>query len=261
MNGHQFIGGRWEPCAAVPLDDRAFRYGMSVFETIAVAGGRALFLDEHLGRLGEAAQARGLEVDGLPDFLPEITQGLEARATGVVRLYLTAGPGGMSDPHSGSLFALFEDCEAGGKFPPLRVVSSPVPYCPGPGGWKTGNYWQNVDAHLAARRAGCDDALLFNAGGALVSASVANVFVKIDGCWITPPVATGARDGVVRAWVIDRLPVREDVVFFEDLARCTACFLTNSRVGIRAVAELDGRPLAPDDAGLQSRYCEEVLRS
>jgi branched-subunit amino acid aminotransferase/4-amino-4-deoxychorismate lyase len=280
MTSWQFQSGTWEHCGSIPLDDRGFRYGMSVFETVAVAGGHPLFLKDHLERLGRAARERGWSEVVMPSSLPEIPQearscslqwhghpahailsqhGQDARATGVVRLYLTAGPGGIGDPLSGSLFALFEPCEVGTSFPPLRVVSSAAPYLPGPGGWKTGNYWQNVEALAFARSTGVDDALLFNPAGALVSASMGNVFVEIEGAWKTPALETGARDGVVREWVLQNLPVEEALLDARAVADSTACFVTNSRIGIRPVGELEGRTLRTDVDALQSLYREHVL--
>ncbi|MEI6278327.1 MAG: aminotransferase class IV [Verrucomicrobiae bacterium] len=254
-----FQSGAWENGAAVPLDDRAFRYGMSVFETIAVVGGRALLLTSHLARLRRAAHARGWQKAFIPDSLPELPRDQDAPATGVFRLYLTAGPGGAGDPLSGSLFALFEDCEVGTDFPPLRMVSSAAPYLPEPGGWKTGNYWQNVEASNFARSTGADDALLFNPAGGLVCASMGNIFVGVGGAWETPAIGTGARDGVVRAWVLDHLPVGETFPDAASVARASACFVTNSRIGIRPVSELDGRALRTDVAALQHLYREQVL--
>jgi branched-subunit amino acid aminotransferase/4-amino-4-deoxychorismate lyase len=176
-----------------------------------------------------------------------------------LRLYLTAGPGGVGDPLVGSVFALFERCEVGTDFSPLRVATCSAPYFPGPGGWKTGNYWQNVDALGFARLAGADDALLFHPAGGLVSASMANVFVEIEAVWKTPSLESGARDGAVRSWVLRNLPVEETLIDAEALGRATACFLTNSRVGIRPVCELDGRPLRGDLSDLQRLYREQVL--
>jgi len=257
MTAWRFQSGSWEGAPSLPLDDRAFRYGMSVFETIAVAGGRPLFLDEHLDRLRRAAHARGWRKDFVPEGLPDFPRGQEA--TGVLRIYLTAGPGGAGDPLSGSLFALFEDVGVGTEFPPLRVVSSSAPYLPGPGGWKTGNYWQNVDALGFARSTGADDALLFNPAGCLVSASMGNAFLEIGGTWKTPAIETGARDGVVREWVIKNLPVEEALLDANSVALAAACFVTNSRIGIRPVRELDGRALPADVAALQRLYREQVL--
>jgi branched-subunit amino acid aminotransferase/4-amino-4-deoxychorismate lyase len=147
----------------------------------------------------------------------------------------------------------------GTEFPAVRVTSSAAPYLPRPGGWKTGNYWQNVDALAEARKSGVDDALLFNPSGTLVCASMANVFLEIDGVWKTPAPEAGARDGVVRAWVREQMPVEETLLTSDDVARCTACFLTNSRVGVRAVSELNARPLQTDVAALQRLYRDHVL--
>lgn len=254
MKAWSYRSGAWEPCGSLPLDDRAFRYGMSVFETIAIVEGRPLFLGDHLARLGRAASDRGWQDAGLPASAPRI-----AKATGVLRLYLTAGPGGVCDPLSGSCVSLFEECEVGTEFPPARVVSSSAPYLPGPGGWKTGNYWQNVDAMVAARSQSADDALLFNPAGCLVSASMGNLFLEVDGGWKTPALETGARDGVVRAWVMKNLPVEESLLDMDSLACATSGFLTNSRVGIRPIGEWDGRAWQTDVSALQQLYRDEIL--
>lgn len=245
--------GLWVPCAGVPIEDRGFRYGMSVFETVAIRRGRAVFLDEHMERLDRAAHSFGWTVAGagVPDCGPH--------ATGVVRVYITAGAGHPCDAFCGSAYALFEECEVGTDFPAVRVASSPAPYLPRPGGWKTGNYWQNVDALASARSTGVEEVLLFNPSGALVCASMANVFLEVAGVWKTPALDAGARDGVARAWVRGQMPVEEALLGPDDVAQCTSCFLTNSRVGVRAVSEIDGRPLGTDVAALQGLYRDLFL--
>lgn len=106
---------------------------------------------------------------------------------------------------------------------------------------------------------GVEDVLLFNPSGCLVCASMGNVFLEIDGVWKTPALATGARDGVVRAWVTGQIPVEETLAGPDDVAVCTGCFLTNSRVGVRAVSELDGRALSTDISSLRNLYRTHVL--
>ena len=230
---------------------------MSVFETIAIHRGRSLLPDEHLQRLARATQSvgwGGVVVPGLPREL------MEGQSTGVIRIYVTAGPGRPGDGFSGSVYALFEDCETGTEFSPQRIASSSAPYLPAAGGWKTGNYWQNVREQLSAKSLGVDDVLLFNPSGALVCASMANVFLEAGGIWMTPPVESGARDGVMRAWVMKRVPVEETLLGPDDVAGCTGCFLTNSRIGVRAVSEIDGRPLRTDVTALQ-RLCRDLIFS
>ena len=46
-----FVKGTFREGAAIPLTDREFRYGMSVFETLAVRHGKILFLEQHLAAL------------------------------------------------------------------------------------------------------------------------------------------------------------------------------------------------------------------
>ena len=88
---------------------------------------------------------------------------------------------------------------------------------------------------------------------------MANVFLKIDGAWITPALETGARDGAVRAWVLGCLGASEGILESRDVARCSAAFLTNSRIGIRSVRELDGRPLNDEAVGLQDKYFDDIF--
>lgn len=246
-------GTAWEPCESLPLEDRGFRYGMSVFETIAVCYGRPLLLEEHLERLSRAVRDAGGDLQSLPDFDFSKTE------TGLLRFYLTAGEGGLEAPFIGNAYAIFDQAEVSWNLPPLRIASSAAPYLPRPGGWKTGNYWQNLDALAMARRAGCDEALVFNPAGMLVGAAMANVFLRIQGRWITPALETGARDGVVRGWVLGALEVSEEILDTKALRGCSAGFLTNSRIGIRPIAELDGRPLEVACAEIQRRYFDEIF--
>ncbi|MFM8764696.1 MAG: hypothetical protein ACKOEZ_07670, partial [Spartobacteria bacterium] len=58
----------WKPEESLPLADRGFRYGMSVFETITVVAGRPLLLGKHLERLRRAAGTCGFELPQLPDI-------------------------------------------------------------------------------------------------------------------------------------------------------------------------------------------------
>ena len=295
-------GATWQPCDSLPLADRGFRYGMSVFETLAIVEGRPLLREPHLERLqraaddcsnplhlapreeGPACQDRGgfrkhtdpaltsralamsetkTSVSGIPPAphfleMPLPPFDFSKLTTGLLRFYLTAGEGPPEAPIAGNAYALFDEAEVGWNLPPLCVASSAAPYLPRPGGWKTGNYWQNLDALAHARLAGCDEALLFNPAGMLVGAAMANVFLQIDSRWVTPALETGARDGAVRAWVLERIDAQEEILDGDALRKCTAAFLTNSRIGVRAVSVMDGRPLVDATSQIQRRYFDEV---
>jgi branched-subunit amino acid aminotransferase/4-amino-4-deoxychorismate lyase len=233
---------------------------MSVFETLAVRQGRVIFADEHLTRLRQAAAAAGFFMPESFPLPPEMDGG-----DGMLRLYVTAGDGGPLEPaDDGRVYALWEEM----RFPTsgdiargLRIGICRAPVSGALGGWKTGNYWSHVQALAEARHQGLDENLLFNPGGALVSAAMANVFLWMDGAWQTPALESGARDGVLRAWVAGQVKVVESIIQPEDLAGVEACVLTNSRLGVMPVTEIDGRPLEGRGKAqdLASAYCDDVF--
>ena len=253
MGSWKLADGIWQEASSIDLTDRGFRYGMSVFETVAVADSRPLLLNDHLARLARAASDCGAHLPAMPSF--DFTQ----TSSGLLRFYLTFGSGKPTAPFDGNLFAIFEPNEVTWKLADARVMTCAAPYLPRPGGWKTGNYWQNIDALATAQHSDCDEALLFNPAGMLVSASMANVFLQIRENWLTPTLATGTRDGAVRSWAIAHTGAEETVIESEQLQLAKACFLTNSRYGVRSVAELDGRPLENIVAPLQQKYRHEIF--
>lgn len=259
MSAWRLGSGSWEACGGIPLADRAFRYGMSVFETVAVRDGRCLLFDQHRERLARAASELGWPEEDFARAALLSQPPIGPAATGVVRIYLTAGPGALGERFAGSFYALAEDGEVGAEFPAIRVATSAAPYLPAPGGWKTGNYWQNIQAASHARAAGAEEAILFDPSGCLLCASMANIFLEVDGRWQTPALGTGARDGAVRAWVMENFPVEETLLGASALGLAAAGFLTNSRVGVRAIAGIDGRPLESDVSALQRAYRTSVL--
>lgn len=251
-------GGRFCEGGAIPLTDRGFRYGMSVFETFAVRHGRLLFRDAHLARLCRACEAAAF---AFPHDLGDAMAPLDFSTfpEGVLRVYVTAGDGAPCATGESRTFALFDAADLSSA--PLRVSISRAPLPIILGGWKTGNYWPHVQALSEARREGFDEALAFNAVGQLVSAAMANVFIVSGGVVRTPALECGARDGVVREWVRSQVFAEETILSLEDIEKADECFLTNSRIGVAPVPVIDGRTL-PDGAigkSLAQLYRETVL--
>lgn len=254
--------GVFEEGGFVSAADRGFRYGMSVFETVGVWRGRRLFEREHLDALAEAARAAEFLV---PKGLETAVKGLDVGGTGMLRFYVTAGEGGpVEEGVESGVFAVFDEVE----FPQVAETESGVrvgfgraPICPVLGGWKTGNYWTHVQALREARQLGLGELILSNVQGEVVSAAMANLFVVLNGAVRTPSGVSGARRGVVREWVMGRIAVEESPLFPDDVLRAEECFLTNSRMGVMPVAEIEGRrvPGGKTGLGLAECYREEVL--
>jgi para-aminobenzoate synthetase/4-amino-4-deoxychorismate lyase len=87
----------------------------------------------------------------------------------------------------------------------------------------------------AARAAhpGADDVLLWNEHGEITETCTANVCVRLDGEWVTPPVSSGLLPGTCRAQLLCEGRIRERVVALDDLARASAIAVINSVRGWR----------------------------
>lgn len=75
------------------------------------------------------------------------------------------------------------------------------------------------------------DLLFLNERGELCEGSRANVYVLLDGRWITPPPACGLLPGVQRAALLDDEEVEEGVVRLEDLGRAEGIRLSSALRG------------------------------
>ena len=78
-----------------------------------------------------------------------------------------------------------------------------------------------------------DDVLLWNQRGELTETTTANVVLSLGDRLVTPPVASGLLAGALRAELLDRGVVQEQVLGVDDLARCQAIYLVNSLRGWR----------------------------
>lgn len=254
------IEGVFREGASVPVTDRGFRYGMSVFETMAVRRGSILFLNQHLDALKMACAEAGLGAGN-----PEALGALEGLPDGLLRVYITAGDGGAgTSMRNCRTFAFFEPAEFPGSADVsrgARIGISREPRVPALGGWKTGNYWSHVRAFAGARAKGLDEVLVLDTEGAVISASMANVFFAFGSELRTPAARLGARRGVIREWVKQMTPVEESFLSLRDIEATDECFLTNSRIGVMPVAQIEARRLPSRSRGetLAALYREKVL--
>ncbi|HEY2343257.1 MAG TPA: aminotransferase class IV [Chthoniobacteraceae bacterium] len=242
MKSWHWNGSAFEAHDSVPVEDRGFRYGMALFESLRVWRQRPLFLEQHLQRLRHACAERHFPID--ENAFTQIDPLLrDAGMDGFARIYVTAGDGPATElPRASRIFVLLEDRECP-RLDPCNATISPEPHRPLFGGLKTANYWGNIEALHRAMREGKDDALLFNDQAELISACMANVFVVHRTKLRTPALPCGARDGVVRAWVLQQVRVKEGSLFIEDLQTADEIFITNSWLGLRSVGRIASREL------------------
>ncbi len=227
--------------------DRGFTLGDGLFETVLAVDGALRHLADHAARMIAGCAVLGLpppSLDQLESAVPPLGAGRQA-----VRFSWTAGTGGRGlDRPDAVVPALTVSVAPAPLPPPARLVTartvrrnemSPA------AGLKTLAYLDNVLARREARDAGADEAVMLNTQGRLACAAAANLFWIKDGRLFTPALSCGVLPGLARARLMARVDVEQVTAGPEALAAADAVFLTNSLVGVREVAWLDGRALAP----------------
>jgi branched-chain amino acid aminotransferase len=242
--------------------DRGLLLADGLFETLLAQNGAIEHLIHHLQRLRNSATMLGIP---LTYDAMAIAAGLDALlvATGLtqdlaaLRITLTRGvgrrgllPPDAPEPHL-MMTAVAYHRPQGESFS-ARIVAirrnegSPLSRI------KSLNYLDNVLALQEAVAGGADEALLRNNAGQICGGSRTNLFVVRGGQLITPPIADGVLDGIMRRVILGRAqaigcPVFEESLSPMDLLSVDEAFLSNSLMGIKPLHRIDERvlPLGP----------------
>jgi branched-subunit amino acid aminotransferase/4-amino-4-deoxychorismate lyase len=266
MNIWQITNAGLSPTPGIPLTDRGFRYGQHFFETIAVRGGRPVFLDEHLALLRSSGAEAGFRcTDDIWQHLPGLSQIWQDSTAdeGILRIYWTAGDGAPGTaPSGGRIFISWEPGPLPRTPQLLSLCLTPFPFSPlagSSGAWKTGNYWQNLRAKEEALQSGQDEILLQTPAGRICGVAMGNIFYQLEDSWFTPPAADGARPGTTRQWLLASGFARERSLSTGEINEIGGWIVTNARVG-PAPAAPPGFSFSPEDAILQRALWEKWLR-
>ena len=238
----------------IPLDDRGFTLGHGLFETVLWAGGQLAHWDAHVQRLERGCRALSLPAPDRAAFLAAATTAIAEAGTparAAVRLSWSAGSGGRGLDMPDLLA------------PRLSVIVTAIAAVTGPvtlatarvrrndrsptSRLKTLSYLDNVLARAEATAAGAEEALMLNTAGEIACAAAANVFWIRHDVVFTPDLDCGVLDGIMRREVIaacHHLGLQVEEVYANPGRLAGApMFITNSLMGVRAVASLDGQAL------------------
>jgi para-aminobenzoate synthetase/4-amino-4-deoxychorismate lyase len=98
-------------------------------------------------------------------------------------------------------------------------------------------------AFRLAQVEGFDEVLFLNERGEVTEGAISNVFARLDGTLVTPPVSCGLLPGVYRRHLLDAAPrAKERILTLEDLRVVEEIYLCNSVRGIRRVTAFDELP-------------------
>ncbi|WP_322522088.1 aminotransferase class IV [Guyparkeria halophila] len=236
----------------LPVTDRGLAFGDGLFETLFAHEGRVVRLADHLARLRFGLVKLGLPEPSGERVLTSLDEAVEAGATGVCKLIVTAGSGprGYRRPEHPELTvtATF------GVLPPVPAAPlalDPVPVAlEGAAALQGLKHLNRLVQVLAQQSLPGDrtEGLMLDPGGRVVSGTMGNFFWRERDGWHTPPLVGGAIAGTRRAWWIETLGARLTPCAPGRLALAQAAFLCNAVSAWRPVGTLLGRELATTDA-------------
>jgi branched-chain amino acid aminotransferase len=126
----------------------------------------------------------------------------------------------------------------------------------------TANYANSALARVEAIRAGFDEAIMLNTDGKVIEASAENIFVVKDGLLATPPITSGALNGITRDTVLtiakeNNIPHVIRDITRDELYIANEVFLTGTAAGIKPVSEIDNRMIADGKDGVITNQIKE----
>lgn len=264
-----YIDGQYKKLsdAKISVFDHGLLYGDGIFEGIRAYNGRVFKLTEHIQRFLDCAKVLMLD---LPHSLEQICEiVLESCRRnkikdGYIRLVATRGVGDLGISPT--------KC----KKPTIFCIAATISLYPEEM-YKTGipvitaqqrrnnptildpqikslNYLNNIFAKIEANHAGAQEAIMLAQNGVVAECTADNIFIVKDGVIYTPPIYTGALDGITRRTVMelaykDGIELHEKEFTLFNVYNADECFLTGTGAECIPVTTADYRTIGSGKAG------------
>jgi D-alanine transaminase len=254
--------------ARVPVWDRGFLFGDSVYEVFRMYSGRCWLEAEHLARLRRSLKELEFpphDLDGLVKRMYE-TIAASAIKEGTVYIQLTRGvaPRQHAFPHpampptelivvrpydDGPTAKLRETGVRAISHPDLRWKRCDI---------KTTNLLGNVLANEKAHRAGCQEAVLIDSAGLVTEATHTSLLWVREGILEGTPEGPEILPGMTRQLtlkLVERIgiPFATARVTLSELLSADEIILVGTTSEVLSIIELDGRPIASGRPGSVAR--------
>ncbi|WP_040281016.1 aminotransferase class IV [Psychroserpens damuponensis] len=269
-----FNGELVENTPFVSSENRGYKYGDALFETLKVVHGKILFWEDHYFRL--MASMRIMRMDIPMNFTMEFLEqeilktinvnGL-AKSTARVRLNVDRGDLGKYLPiHKTINYAIVVEKAALDFYTIPKdehyLVDLYKDYFVAPGllsTLKTNNKAINVLGSIYAQENLLDNCLLLNTNKSVVEALNGNLFLVSGEHIKTPPIEDGCLNGIMRKQIIEVIVNSGDYTIEEtsispfELQKADELFITNVIVGIQPILKYRKK-------GFDTKISEDILK-
>lgn len=240
----------FEENVKLSLENRGFKYGDAIFETIKVSNNRVIFWEDHYFRLMSSMRMLRMKIpmEFTLEFLEqEILKTVAVQDTAIsfrVRLNVFRKDGGLYTPKTNKI-DYFIDAKANTyatkDIYTVDIFKDFYSYSGLLSTIKTNNRMVNTLASIYAKENELDNCVLINENKGVVEVANANIFILKGNVVKTPAYTEGCIKGVIRTKVIEIITKNEDFTIEEttispfEIQKADEVFITNAIMGIQAV--------------------------
>jgi branched-chain amino acid aminotransferase len=278
-----YIDGKYYPKseAKISVYDHGLLYGDGVFEGIRAYHGIVFHLKEHIDRLYRSAHPILLKIPMTKSQLIEaVLRTLKKNnlENAYIRLVVTRGVGDLGlDPRKCPKATIIiitetmlqlnspEDIANGITTIITWVKRNPVDAATHE--LKSLNYLNSILGKIEANNTGANEAICLNKAGYVCEGVGENIFIVQDGKIFTPPISSGALNGITRAVVI-RLAkklgyeVTERNITPNELFTADEAFFTGTAAEVAPIREVNKRVIGTGKPGpVTKRIMQEFERA
>lgn len=237
-------------------ENRAFLYGDSIFETLRVLDGKILFLEDHYFRLMASLRIVRMEIpmNFTMEYMEEqvllLINELEVAPAHRARISVFRKSGGFylptnnevefivtASPLEEPLYSFTEGSYEVDLFKDFYVTKQLLSTL------KSTNKMVQITGSVFAHENGLENCLLVNDEKNVIEALQGNLFMLTGNKLVTPPIADGCLNGVMRKQIlelakkIEGLEVEETSISPFDLQKADELFITNVIKGIQPITK------------------------
>lgn len=258
-------------------DNRAFRYGDGLFESVRIINGKLNLFEIHFKRLRNGCEflkfkmPKEWTIDYFKGHILELVRVNGVSSNGRVRLSVFRGKGGYYEPSNAKPEFLIEaeECKLKGyelnkeglKVDIYTEVEKTTNLF---STFKTNSSMIYVLASIFKKERKLDDCFLINSKNRVIEGIDSNIFLIREGKIFTPPTAEGCVAGVMREYLLEIMESEGIHCFkqplnLEDLFTAEEIFLTNSIHGIQWVGSYKAKNFNLGIAKILSEHLNKKL--
>lgn len=254
---------------SIPMNDRVCWFGDGVYDAGPSRNYKIFALDEHIDRFFNSAGLLDIEMPVTKEELKELLQEMVNKMdTGDLFVYyqVTRGTGVRDHAYTkgpGNLWIMLKPAEISDGIEPIKLITvedTRFLHC----NIKTLNLIPSCVATEKAKKAGCQEAVFYRAGGRVTECAHSNVHIIKDGKLVTAPTDNLILPGIARAHLIRMckklgIPVSETPYTLKELLEAEEVLVTSSSNLCLHACEIDGKPVGGKNPELLEKIRAALL--